>query len=153
MPKCEEGTCNLSALGIAPECKKRCAYDDPAAASDIPVSTTAIVAAFGAGVNLSRQEADNVVGARAAIQQLESALSAARQEIAELREQLAEKTKALSDDAVMDIVINSCDTLDITRVSEMRTGAGAGAWHTTTIFDGDTALLRVVKAAIAGEKK
>lgn len=51
---------------------------------------------------------------------------------------------APTDDEIMRTVINGCDTLDITRVSEMV----SGGWKATTIFDGDAALLRVVKAAI-----
>lgn len=50
----------------------------------------------------------------------------------------------MSDDELMRVVINGCDTLDITRAHEMR---GTG-WHTTTIFDGDAALLRFVRAAV-----
>lgn len=54
------------------------------------------------------------------------------------------EAKKLTDDEIMRAVINGCDTLDITRVSEML----AGGWNATTIFDGDAALLRVVKTVI-----
>lgn len=45
----------------------------------------------------------------------------------------------LTDDEIMNAAITAADELDATRVSEMR---GKG-WHATTIFDGDTGLLRL----------
>ena len=48
------------------------------------------------------------------------------------------------DEKLLSAIVNECDTLDITRVSELR----EGKWHTTTIFDGDEALLRAFKNAM-----
>lgn len=48
----------------------------------------------------------------------------------------------LTDDELMRVAVNKCDALNITRVHEMR---GAD-WHATTIFNGDAALLRVIRA-------
>lgn len=44
----------------------------------------------------------------------------------------------LTDEQIMNAACTAADTLDATRVSEMR----AGGWHATTIFDGDSGLLR-----------
>lgn len=47
-------------------------------------------------------------------------------------------TASLTDEQIMNAAIKAADELDATRVSEMRDGG----WHSTTIFDGDTGLLR-----------
>lgn len=56
-----------------------------------------------------------------------------------------ETANLLTDAEIMSIVIRETDTLDCTRVSEM-TPSG---WKATTIFDGDDALLRCIRAALA----
>lgn len=62
-------------------------------------------------------------------------------------------TRSLTDAEILNAAISSADALDATRVSEMR----AGGWHATTIFDGDTGLLRfgrlVEKLCIASATK
>lgn len=49
--------------------------------------------------------------------------------------------KAASDEKLLSLLVSQCDTLDITRVHEMK----AGGFEATTIFSNDAALLRVVK--------
>jgi hypothetical protein len=44
----------------------------------------------------------------------------------------------LTDEQIMSAACNAADALDATRVNEMKNGA----WHPTTIFDGDSGLLR-----------
>jgi hypothetical protein len=51
-----------------------------------------------------------------------------------------------TDEQIMAIVCRETDTLDCTRVSEMVEGS---RWKTTTIFDGDAALLRCIRAVLA----
>jgi hypothetical protein len=51
----------------------------------------------------------------------------------------------LTDDEILSIVAHEADTLDATRVHEMK----GGKWHATTIFDGDAAILRLARALIA----
>ena len=58
----------------------------------------------------------------------------------------------MTDEKLLSIIVSQCDELDITRVHERQ----GGGWKSTTIFNGDDALLRVVKAAIdaaKGERK
>ena len=52
------------------------------------------------------------------------------------------------DDKVINAVINACDSLDITRVSEYVNGE----WKVTTIFSSDEALFRVIGEAIKASK-
>ena len=50
----------------------------------------------------------------------------------------------MTDDAILNIAAREADELDATRVHELRDGA----WHATTIFDGDAALLRFARALL-----
>jgi hypothetical protein len=50
----------------------------------------------------------------------------------------------MNDDEIMHTVINMCDTLDITRIHAIKNGK----FCATTIFEGDEALLRVIRAVI-----
>lgn len=55
----------------------------------------------------------------------------------------------LTDRQIMNAACTAADALDATRVSEMKNGG----WHATTIFDGDTGLLRfgrLIEKAING---
>lgn len=56
----------------------------------------------------------------------------------------------LTDEQIMNAACEAADALDATRVSEMK----GGGWHATTIFDGDTGLLRfgrLIEKAINGK--
>ena len=59
------------------------------------------------------------------------------------------RSQPLTDGEIMSAATRAADALDATRVSEMR----GGKWHATTIFDGDSGLLRygrlVEKAVLA----
>lgn len=55
-----------------------------------------------------------------------------------LRAPRPEELRSLTDDEILNAAFTAADALDATRVSEMR----PGGWHATTIFDGDTGLIR-----------
>ena len=55
----------------------------------------------------------------------------------------------MTDEQIMSIVCRETDALDCTRVSQIIDGQ----WKATTIFDGDPALLRCIRAVLAVAKE
>jgi len=57
--------------------------------------------------------------------------------------ELSRNREVLTDEQIMNAVCTAADALDATRASELRPARGGGIWHATTIFDGDSGLLRL----------